>query len=308
MALVSFLVPAYKARFLQEALDSMLSQTFTDHEIIVVDDASPQELETVVCGYRDPRIRYYRNAENIGGKSLVAQWTNCLQYVTGKFMVLAADDDIYDPYFLETCLSLFDKYPNVNMARTGSKQIDEKGRLIGIDGILPEHCSKYQYLFYWLQAAAFTCMGNMMFRTDVLKRKGFVDLPCAFGSDTATAVQMSEQGVGSSPLMLFSFRISNIHLSSDLGKLDEKLEANTLLFEWIGSLGYHKPEGILDRFMFERTSWPVLYAKCRYDYYNLVIKHLPFFKFYWIQKCRLLTTKDKVLMFLRFCKDKVIGQ
>ncbi|MFD1771939.1 glycosyltransferase family 2 protein [Sphingobacterium suaedae] len=307
MAFVSVVLPAYKAAFLQQALDSILAQTFTDYELIIVDDDSPEDLERIVRQYDDPRIQYYRNPQNIGGRSLVAQWTNCIAYASGTYLVLAADDDYYHPEFLQTCVGLSQRYPHVDLIRTGAQQIDEHNQLIGIDGILPEYCSKYHYLFYWIQATAFTCMGNMMFKTEVLKKNGFIDFPCAFGSDTAIGVRMSEKGVASSPRMLFSFRISAIHLSSNINKLAEKLEANTLLFEWLKNLSYERPEDPLDQFMFEKTTWPVLYAKCTYDYYNLVIRHLPFYKFYEINKCRLLTRRDKFVMFLRFWKDQLIG-
>ena len=76
----SFVLPAYKARFFREALDSILAQTYKDFELIIVNDASPEDLDSIVKSYDDPRIRYYVNEHNIGGKDLVAQWNHCLEY------------------------------------------------------------------------------------------------------------------------------------------------------------------------------------------------------------------------------------
>jgi glycosyltransferase involved in cell wall biosynthesis len=56
----SVTVPAYKAQFLAECIDSILAQTYKNFELIIVNDASPQDLDSIVSKYDDPRIRYYR--------------------------------------------------------------------------------------------------------------------------------------------------------------------------------------------------------------------------------------------------------
>ena len=59
---VSVLIPVYNgASFLKEALDSILNQTFTDFELILLNDASPDNSEEIIKQYNDNRIRYYRN-------------------------------------------------------------------------------------------------------------------------------------------------------------------------------------------------------------------------------------------------------
>ena len=93
----SFILPAYKARFFREALDSILSQTNKDFDLIIVNDASPEDLDSIVRSYNDSRIRYYVNEKNIGGKDLVAQWNHCLEYAKGEYVILASDDDVYSP-------------------------------------------------------------------------------------------------------------------------------------------------------------------------------------------------------------------
>lgn len=303
MTLVSFILPAYKKKFLSQAINSILQQTYPYFELVVVDDCSPEELKAVVSSYSDERITYIRNSKNIGGENLVKQWTNSIQYAKGDYIVLAADDDLYHRDFLKECIALAEKYPQADLIRSRVEQIDENGGLIGLDGILPEFCSKYAFVFYWLQATAFTCIGNFMFRASVLKQKGFIDFPCAFGSDTASAINMAEHGVANTKEMLFKFRISSIHLSSNRNRLSEKLDANTLLFKWLRDLDYANPEERYDLFFFEHMQWDNLYPKCKYDYYNLVIKYLPLSKIRWINRCELLTGKDKFVMLFRYLKD-----
>jgi glycosyltransferase involved in cell wall biosynthesis len=305
MLFISFVLPAYKARFLSLAIDSILKQSYNNFELVIVDDCSPENLECIVSSYTDERIRFYRNKENIGGRSLVEQWNHCIGYAKGDYIVLAADDDLYHPDFLGECVRLAERYPQVDLIRTRVEQIDEEGDLIGIDGILPEYCSKYGFLYYWLQATAFTCIGNFMFRASVIKGKRFIDFPCAFGSDTASTINMAENGVVNTSEMLFKFRVSTIHLSSNKGRLKEKMEANTLLFRWLDGLRYAKPTDENDLFYYKHIQWDKLYRKCKYDYYNLVIKHLPFSRVDWIWKCELLTKRDKIGMLFRFFVDKV---
>lgn len=298
-------MPAYKGKFLKLAINSILDQSYINFELIIVDDDSPEDLQKIVAEYDDPRIRYYKNEQNIGGESLVRQWNYCIDFAKGEYLVLAADDDLYHPDFLSTCVALAEKYPTVDVVRARVEQIDEQNNLIGIDGILPEYCSKYQFLKYWLDATPFTCIGNFLFKSAVIKEKKFIDFPSAFGSDTASAIMMAENGIANTAEMLFSFRLSTIHLSSNKGKLMEKLEANTLLFRWFRDLNYQKPLGRYDQLAFAQTQWPDLYAKCKFDYYNLVIKYMPFSKFYLIDKCELLSKKDKVVMLARFCINKL---
>lgn len=308
MHVVSFVLPAYKARFLGQAIESILNQSYPDFELIIVDDASPENLKDIVGVYQDKRIRYFRNEENRGGRSLVEQWNHSIQYATGKYIVLAADDDLYYPQFLEQCLMLTRKYPEAELIRARVEQIDEANRTIGIDGILPEYCSKHQFLYYWVSATAFTCIGNYMFRASALLRKKFIDFPFAYGADVASTIMMAENGVANTADMHFQFRKSSIHLSGSTKHLGPKLRATTMLYRWMMNLDYRQPVDRLDAFCFMKTQPGVMYEKCRYDYYHQVIKYLPFYRFYAIKDCELISNKDRVGMFLRFCVDKLLGK
>jgi len=308
MCKVSFVLPAFKARFLDQAIDSILNQSYPDFELIIVDDASPENLKIIVTYYQDPRIKYFRNEENIGGASLVEQWNHSIQFATGDYIVLAADDDVYHPQFLEQCLVLAERYPRVDLIRSRVELINEENRTLGIDGVLPEHCSKYQFLYSWVGATALTCIGNFMFRASVLLQKKFIDFPFAYGADVASTIMMAENGVANTSEMLFQFRKSSIHLSGSKAHLGPKLKATTMLYSWVMNLDYAQPKNELDAYCFRQTGQDALYTKCRYDYYNQVIRFLPFYKAFSILDCELISNKDKMIMFLRFCVDKLLGR
>ena len=67
MVKVSVLIPVYNASsFLRESISSILNQTFTDFELILLNDASTDNSREIIKEFKDPRIRYYENKQNLG--------------------------------------------------------------------------------------------------------------------------------------------------------------------------------------------------------------------------------------------------
>ena len=134
----SFVLPAFKGKYLRESIGSILAQDYTDFELIVVDDCSPDSIREIVESYDDKRVSYYRNEQNIGGKDLVAQWNHCLEYAKGNYVILATDDDLYEPNFLSTFVPLIEKYPDVNLFRARILQVDSRNEIKYIDSCYKE--------------------------------------------------------------------------------------------------------------------------------------------------------------------------
>ncbi|MFP3467945.1 glycosyltransferase family 2 protein, partial [Leifsonia sp. SIMBA_070] len=76
-------IPAFKGRYLSECINSILSQTFTDFELIVVNDCSPDGIFEIVNGFNDPRISYYENEVNTGAENVIDNWNKCLNFAKG---------------------------------------------------------------------------------------------------------------------------------------------------------------------------------------------------------------------------------
>ena len=208
---------------MDEAIQSILAQTCPDWELVVVDDCSPDNLKAIVDRYPDARIRYERNRENLGGQNLVRQWNHSIGFASGEWIVLAADDDMYRPTFCEEVLRLSEKYPQVDLIHSSVEQIDEQGRHLWDDSILPEFQSRYAYLNSWLRGISFTCIGNFAFRRSrLIEKGGFIEFPCAFGSDIATPISLAYKGVANTQEMLFCFRQSDNHLSADTSRFKER--------------------------------------------------------------------------------------
>lgn len=304
---ISFILPAWKGCFLRDAIDSIVAQTRQDWELIVVDDCSPEALSEIVASFKDPRIRYIRNEQNLGGENLVRQWNHCISFATGDYIVLAADDDLYKPTFCEECLRLAEKYPQVDLIHASVEQIDESGNHLEDDSILPEFTNKYEYLNWWITGRTFTCIGNFAFRrTALLAMGGFIDFPCAFGSDIATPIALSVNGVANTQDMLFCFRQSTQHLSADSSRFKEKLAAISQLSEWLQAIDYETPDNPADQDYYQVKNPEYLRRKAVYDYFNLVIRFLPasalpeYLKF-----CRLATPLDRFMMILRWVRVRI---
>ena len=307
MTKVSFIMPAWKSRFLQEAIASIIAQTSPDWELVVVDDCSPEPLREIVEAFDDPRIRYVRNEKNLGGENLVRQWNHCITFAKGDYIVLAADDDVYRPAFCAECIYLAEKYPQADLIHASTEQIDEAGKHLWDDNILPEFTSKYEYLNWWITGKLFTCIGNFAFKKDaLLAMGGFIDFPCAFGSDIATPIALSRHGVANTAEMLFCFRQSTTHLSADSSRFKEKLEAISQLSEWLQAIDYERPDNAKDQEFFAVMTPEYLHRKVVFEYFHLVLKYLPLKKLpEYLPYCRLASTQDKALMVLRWCKNRL---
>lgn len=108
--LVSVGIPVYnRPSGLSRTLSCITGQTYRNLEIIVSDNASPgDEMEHVARQFMaaDPRIRYGRQSENIGVSS---NFKFVLRQATGKYFMWAADDDEWDPRFVEVCVGLLER-------------------------------------------------------------------------------------------------------------------------------------------------------------------------------------------------------
>jgi len=89
---ISVLMPVYNAeKFLKEAIDSILNQTFKDFEFLIINDASTDNSKKIILSYKDPRIRYFENDKNLG----VAKTLNKgLRLAKGKYIARMDADDI----------------------------------------------------------------------------------------------------------------------------------------------------------------------------------------------------------------------
>lgn len=122
---VSVLMSVYNGeRYLREAVDSILSQTFTDFEFIIIDDGSTDGTWGILNGYDDPRIRLLRNEENIG---LTRSLNKGLALVQGEYIARMDADDISLPERFVRQVQYLEAHPSVGVLGTWIEHIDQTG-------------------------------------------------------------------------------------------------------------------------------------------------------------------------------------
>lgn len=116
-------------KYLEDAIGSILAQTFEDFELVICDNASTDSTPEICERFskRDARVRYFRNPVNIGG---VRNENRSMFLARGTYFKLAAHDDKIAPEFLERCVAVLDANPNVEVCITGAYFIDGDGRVI----------------------------------------------------------------------------------------------------------------------------------------------------------------------------------
>ena len=123
-------LPVYNGeRFLTTTIESILSQSFQNFELIIVDNASKDMTEEICREYaaKDKRIRYHRNQENIGASP---NFNLAFKLSKGKYFKWAAHDDICAPEFLEKCVKVLEKNPDVVLCHSIAKVVDENGNFL----------------------------------------------------------------------------------------------------------------------------------------------------------------------------------
>ena len=226
----TFLLPAYKVKYLDEMLKSIKAQTYTNFKVVISDDCSPDNLYSICEPYlSDSRFVYRRNEENMGSKSLVSHWNLLVNMCDTEYLILASDDDIYAPEFLSEIDTLVQKYSHVDLFRARVWMIDINGDTLEKDFKGEEYENQYDFLYSMFCQRGITCIANYVFKSNSLQNiGGFVDFPLAWNSDDATIMRISSNGVVNTSNIVFYYRNSgyNISLTHSRDTLNKKTIAD----------------------------------------------------------------------------------
>lgn len=133
--LVSIGLPVFNGdNFLEEALQSILSQTYTNFELIISDNGSTDRTQALCTAYaqQDHRIRYYRNQTNVGAGP---NFNRTVALARGNYFKWAAHDDLLAPDYLEKCVAILAHDPAVILCHPLTKEISANGLFIKNHGV-----------------------------------------------------------------------------------------------------------------------------------------------------------------------------
>ena len=137
--LVSIITPSYNtARFIEETINSVLAQTYTNWEMIIVDDCSKDDTDAVVGRFSDPRIRYLKNEKNSGA---AVSRNRALREAKGKWIAFLDSDDLWEPTKLEKQIRFMEE-KNCHFSYTNYTEIDDDGNSLGTMWTGPKKISK----------------------------------------------------------------------------------------------------------------------------------------------------------------------
>lgn len=226
----SILIPAYKDKYLKETIDSVLAQTYQNYEIVIVNDASPYDLDSIVNQFNDQRINYFKNEKNCGAKDVVDNWNNCLSHATGDFVMCIGDDDKLTPRCLQDFAELIERYPDLDLYHARSEIIDDDSNHVQTLELRPKWESVYSLIYNPRN----THLGDWLFRTETLRKNGgFYKLPYGWQSDDISAfIAAASHGVANTQEVGFQYRGNGLSISHDLTCIEDKINAVRFSVSW----------------------------------------------------------------------------
>ena len=246
--LFSITIPAFKAAFLREAITSVCQQSYENWELIVLDDAFPEDIKSVVCGFNDSRIKYLCNEKNTGALNVVDNWNKCLGLCQGEYVICMGDDDMLLSCALEEYVKLMQEYPGLNVYHGLTDVVNERGQIIGHQRIRPKYQTAEELILHrWQGDIQF--IGDFCYRTEHLRRQGgYYKLPLAWASDDITAVRAAEDGgIANTQVPCFLYRENGLTISSSRNN-GVKLDAKACEKQWY--VGFFKRHPGVSRELF----------------------------------------------------------
>jgi glycosyltransferase involved in cell wall biosynthesis len=248
---LAIVIPAYKARFLRDALESIARQTSKNFRLYVGDDCSPEPVGEVVrefAGRLD--IHYHRFDANLGGVSLARQWERCLRLTREPWLWCFGDDDCMEP----GCVAAFLEELRLTQAghdlyRFNTVWIDGAGAVISESPKHPLEETGGDFLRARLRGVRNSTLQELIFSRTAWERSGGIpDLPLGWGADDAFIAQLGKQKrLRTIPGPRVQWRLSDVNISNSGSNqvAARKIKASAELVRW--TTNYFKGDGTAAR-------------------------------------------------------------
>lgn len=189
--LISVIIVTYnREKLLIKAIDSVLCQKFSDFELIIIDDASPDNTENIVKQYlNDSRVKYIKIAKcNSIARARNSAWT----YVSGKYVAVLDSDDVWsDDLKLSKQFDFLEKNPDFVVVGSGAALIDSQDKILEYV-YKPESDSDIRKDFFVKNPFFHS---SVMFRFELIKKNGGYDEKIKFGEDLDLWLRFGKEGM-----------------------------------------------------------------------------------------------------------------
>ena len=219
MPQVTILMPVYNtAPYLREAVNSVLAQTFTDYELIILDDYTPDESPTILDSYTDERIVRYRGPKNVG----LANVLNVgMEMARGKYVARMDSDDISLPNRLQVQYDYLEHHPEFDLVSVAMQQFGADNKLMQYDNSTED--IKFNALFF----------SPILHASSMWRRERFAALRFEQAYVPAEDYRMWTKALVAGvtmrniPQVLYMYRIFE-GLAKDVSKVEQKLKKEYL--------------------------------------------------------------------------------
>ncbi len=143
--LVSIIMPVYKTdKYIKEAINSVLNQTYNNWELIIVNDNSPDNSENTILSYQDSRIIYFKHPQNMGALQTRNTATSLAK---GKYIAFLDSDDIWKVDKLQKQISFMEQN-SYNFSCTSYELINDNSCKLNIKMTAPKRITRLHFLFW----------------------------------------------------------------------------------------------------------------------------------------------------------------
>jgi glycosyltransferase involved in cell wall biosynthesis len=177
MPRVSVILTSFNhAKYLREAIDSVLNQTFADFELIILDDASTDNSWDLICRYADPRIKAHRNEANVGYKYWFSKAMPGLGLA--DYVAIHHSDDVWEPAKLGAQVACLDANPEIGAVFTNAQVIaedsawmtDEKHSYFSVFN--QPNRTRHEWLGYFFSHGNALCHPSVLIRKECYEKCG----------------------------------------------------------------------------------------------------------------------------------------
>lgn len=221
---ISIVLPCYNgAKMIGEAIESVIAQTFTDWELIIVNDCSTDNTQEVAESYaaKDKRIRVFSNEKN---SKLPATLNHGFREARGEYWTWTSDDNLLSPTMLEEMSGYLDVHPEVGMVVSDLANIDADGKIISHD-IFPDNIQEKMPLN--------NCGGaSFLYRSNIAKEVGEYNDNLFLAEDYDYWLRMSfATQIAHYPKVLYQYRVhANSLTATRQQQIAEKLIEVRLMY------------------------------------------------------------------------------
>ncbi len=213
MAEISVIIPAYnQAAYIRNAIQSVYNQTFSDWELIIVDDGSTDETALVLAGFQDPRITIIRQTNH----GVSAARNTGFQHSSAPLITFLDADDLFLPEKMSVLYEYLKAHPDIGMVVGGMQSMDSAGKICE-EKVIEADCLCFPGLLLENNIP----LGGVMFRREWLERTGGFDESMHTCEDWDVWLRMSIAGChfASVDKMVVAYRIHSGQVTRNAAKM-----------------------------------------------------------------------------------------